>query len=153
MTDEKLKEYMDNQFARVLTFYDVRSVMYKRWYRILSVYVIVVSAILAPFVAFAPAGLGWRIASAVISASIVIATSLLSQFKCHENWLSYRASWDALNREQRYHSAEIQDYKASQDKNALFVERVEAILTREGAEFYARHLKCDEQSKAAGKKK
>jgi len=117
------------------------------------VYVIVVSAGLAPFVSFAPPEAGWRLAAALLSVTIVVATGLLSHLKCHENWLSYRASWDALNRERQYFSAGVQDYKSCSDKNALFVERVEAILAREGADFYARHLKCDEPPKAAGKKK
>ena len=41
--------------------------------------------------------------------------------------------------------------KSAADKGALFVERVESILTKEGADFYARHAKGDEKAKDRGK--
>jgi hypothetical protein len=151
--DDSIKKYLADEYPKAVKFYDDRATSSKRCYRFLSVYLIVVSAGLTVFVAFAPKEVGWRIASSVLSASIVVATGLLAHFKCHENWLSYRGSWDALERERRTHEAGVGEYKSAPDKNALFVERVEAILAREGADFYARHAKGEEQAKTPQKPK
>jgi hypothetical protein len=151
MDETAIKQYIAADYGKAVKFYDERASSAKRWYRSLSIYLIVVSAVLTPLIAFAPTGLCWRIISAALSATIVIAAGLLAQLKCHENWLSYRGSWDALERERRFYETGTGDYKSATDKGALFVERVEAILAREGADFYARHAKGEDQAKKPGK--
>jgi hypothetical protein len=99
MDETAIKKYLATDYVNALKFYDHRASTSKRWYRVLSTYLIVVSAGLTPLIAFAPKNDVWRIIASVLSATIVIATGLLAQFKCHENWLSYRSSWDALERE------------------------------------------------------
>lgn len=145
MEDHAVTEYIDRRFADALYFYDARAISNKRWYRWLSTYIIVVSAGLSPLVAFAPAEPRWRALAASLSASIVAATAVLGHFKFHENWLSFRASWDALQREREYYRASSGGYRWAQDRNALFVERVEAILARESSDFFARHEPRREQ--------
>jgi hypothetical protein len=146
MEETTIKNYLSSDFAKAVKFYDDRSKSSKRWYRFLSIYVIVVAAGLTALVSFAPSDQPWRILSAAVSATIVIATGLLSHFKCHENWLSYRNSWDALQRERRFYETSAGEYKKAGDKETLFVERIEAILARESAEFYSRHAKGDEKT-------
>lgn len=65
--------------------------------------------------------------------------------------LSYRGSWDALERERRFYETGAGPYKLTADKGVLFVERVEAIKTREGADFFARHAKGEDQAQKLGK--
>lgn len=152
MDDTAIKQYDEGQYASALKFYDERSVWNKRWYRVLSIYVLVISAGLAPFIAIMPKESDWRIATAILTASIVVATGLLAHFKFHENWLSFRSNWDALKREKAYRDAGIHEYRSCADRNALFVERVESILAREGSDFFARHYRADEPSRTGVKK-
>jgi uncharacterized protein DUF4231 len=147
MDETAIKKYLATDYANALEFYDHRAGTSKRWYRVLSTYLIVVSAGLTPLIAFAPKNDVWRIIASVLSATIVMATGLLAQFKCHENWLSYRSSWDALERERRFYETEAGAYKSVADKGVLFVERVEALLAKEGADFYTRHAKSDDEVK------
>jgi hypothetical protein len=148
MDETAIKNYLAADYAKAVKFYDDRANASKRWYRGLSIYVLAVSAGLTALIAFAPENsLSWRIISAAVSATIVLATGLLAHLKCHENWLSYRGSWDALERERRFYQTVTGAYKSATDRGALFVERVEAILTKEGTDFYARHAKGDEQAK------
>ncbi|SRR6266704_1794173 len=147
MDETAIKNYIAADYAKAVKFYDDRANTSKRWYRGLSIYVIAVSAGLTALVAFGPETLCWRIISAAVSATIVVATGLLAHLKCHENWLSYRGSWDALERERRLYETGTGAYKSTTDRGTLFVERVEAILTKEGTDFYARHAKGDEQAK------
>jgi hypothetical protein len=142
--NNSVEQYLGDRLTKALAFYDERAGMYKRWYRRLSSYVIVISAALTAFVALVPPETGWRIASTALSASIVVATGLLAHYKCHENWLSYRATWDALIREREFFTARVKEYKSSEDANALFVERIESILSKEASDFYTRHVKAEE---------
>jgi hypothetical protein len=153
MDEPTIKKYLTEDFAKAVKFYDDRASTSKGWYRLLSVYLIVASAGLTIVIAIAPKEECWRIAALILSASIGVATGLLAHFKYHENWLSYRGSWDALERERRTHQAGIGDYKSAADKDVLFVERVEAILAREGADFYSRHAKGEEPAKKPDKPK
>lgn len=139
MTKCDIKRYLKRDYAKALKFYDERACSSKLKYRILSIYLIVASAILTPLVALPTEQNGWRIVAAVLSATLVIATGLLAHLKSHENWLSYRASWDALERERRFFQTNSGPYRTVTDKPTLFVERVEAVLAKEGSEFIARH--------------
>lgn len=143
MSESAINKYLAKDYAKALKFYDDRARSSKITYRVFSVYLIVAAAILTPLVALAPEQGYWRIVAAALSATLVIATGILAHLKSHENWLSYRASWDALERERRLFEMTSGPYRSDPDKSALFVERVEAILTKEGAEFFARHANDD----------
>lgn len=152
MDDGAITNYLDVDYKKAVNFYDERAKSSKRWYRGLSVYLIVVSAILTPIVAFAPDNVCWRIVAAALSTSIVISTGLLAHLKCHENWLSYRGFWDALERERRLFQTSAGKYLSAENKSALFVESIEAILTKEGADFYSRHARGEEQKEEREKR-
>lgn len=141
MLDDDLKKYQEGRFRQMLDFYDRRAIQNKRWYRIFSLYIIVSSFLLAPFVAI---DLGeWKPFTALLSSTIGMAVAVLSYFKFHENWLRYRSTWDCLTREPHFHAARIGDYQGYSDPNALFVERAEAMFAREGAEWLSVHA-CEE---------
>jgi hypothetical protein len=151
MDEAAIKKYLAEDYARACKFYDDRANTSKRAYRALSIYLIVASAALTPLVAFAPNQGGWRITAAALSATLVVATGLLAHLKSYENWLSYRASWDALERERRLFETGAGPYRSLPDRGALFVERVEAVLTNEGANFFARHASAEKRDGDAGK--
>ena len=151
MEESAIKKYLAEDYAEALKFYDDRACSSKRVYRVCSVYLIVASAILTPLVALAPEQGWWRIVAAALSATIVISTGMLAHLKSHENWLSYRASWDALRRERRLFETTSGPYRSVPDKATLFVERVEAVLTKEGSEFFARHATGQKTDAKVGK--
>ena len=144
MTENQLKEYMGGRYQEMLSFYDKRAIQNKRGYRILSVYIIVASLLLAPVVT-AELG-GWRILLAILSSSIGMAAALLSHFKFHENWLRYRATWDCLKREVQLKAAGIGEYANHHDPNNLFVQRVEAVFAGEGIEWLSVQARIDDSS-------
>ena len=144
MDESAIKRYLAEDYAKALKFYDDRARSSKTVYRAFSIYLIVASAVLTPLVALAPDQDCWRIITAALSATLVIATGMLAHLKSHENWLSYRASWDALERERRLFETASGPYRSVPDKAALFVERVEVVLTKEGADFFARHASIEQ---------
>jgi len=58
-----------------------------------------------------------------------------------DNWLSYRATWNAQNRELALRDAGIGPYEDTNDRNALVVKRADNVITREGSEWYIRQAK------------
>lgn len=54
-----------------------------------------------------------------------MATSLKT-FKFEENWINYRTTCETLKKEINFFNAGIDEYKDSQDREGLFVKRVEA---------------------------
>ena len=151
MDETAINKYLAEDYANALEFYDDRARSSKRLYRTFSIYLIVASAVLTPLVALVPDQGYWRAITAAISATLVIATGMLAHLKSHENWLAYRASWDALERERRLYETGSGAYRSAPDRAALFVERVEAILTKEGAEFFARHASAEQPSTSPAK--
>ena len=139
MEESTLKKYLADDYAKAVEFYDQRARSSKKVYRALSIYLIVASAVLTPLIALAPDQGCWRVMTVALSATLVVATGMLAHLKSHENWLSYRASWDALKRERRLFETGSGPYRSCPDKALLFVERVEAVLTKEGTDFFARH--------------
>ena len=151
MDEAMIKKYLAEDYAKASKFYDNRARSSKRVYRTFSIYLIVASAVLTLLVALAPDPEYWRITAATLSATLAVATGILAHLKSHENWLSYRASWDALERERRLFETGSGPYRSVPDKASLFVERVEAILTKEGTNFFARHTSGEKRDANAGK--
>lgn len=143
MDDARIEKYLKDDFVSARTFYDNRAKTNKRIYTLLSLYLIVMSALLTVLTAVAPEGSCWRWIVPAFAATLTIATSVLNHTKAHENWLSFRASWDALERERRFYETSSGPYATAEHRNTLFVERVEAVLTREGADFFARHSRSE----------
>ncbi len=144
MTDEEYGRYLNERYGHLVGFYDRRAQENKRWHRASSVFIIVVSGILAPLIS---TGLLSKhpIIGGFLSASVVVATAVSSHFQFNENWLNYRRTWDALTREPFLREARVGDYANADDRNALFVERVESIASEEGNEWLGRHIRRQEQ--------
>lgn len=143
MTDDEYGQYLATRYKKLVDFYDARAQSNKRWHRACSVFIILTSGILAPLVATkamdkCPLVLGF------LSASVVIATAITSHFQFNENWLNYRKTWDALQREPYLREAAVGEYREVVDRNVLFVERIEAIASEEGKEWLGRHIRRQE---------
>lgn len=138
MTDEEFTEYQSGRFQTVLKFYDNRACQNKFWHHTSSVYVLAMSVAIAPILTTEIFQEWSKLMVTWLSSTIAIAAGIASHFKFHENWLSFRSTWDALQKELQLRNAKIGDY-SSGDRNQLFVERVESLISCEGKEWLARH--------------
>ena len=55
----------------------------------------------------------------------------LETFKLQENWINYRTICETLRKEIHYYNAGIGEYEHTDNKKKMFVQRVEAIISRE----------------------
>jgi hypothetical protein len=124
-TDVQVSQRLDHQ----LVWYGLRSRHHKRWYLSLKIVQIVVAAAI-PVVA--AAGASAPVAGA-LGAVIVVLEGVQQLFQFHQNWISYRATAEALNHEKYLHLARAGPYAAAARPDALLAERVEALVSEETA--------------------
>jgi hypothetical protein len=131
---------MDGRFAKQLDFFNRRAIQNQRGYRTCAIYVLVVSVMIAPLIALDDRLSGWgRLLAAVLSPTLAIAAGLSAHYRFHENWLRYRATWDAMQQEVELREAGLGDYCRSADRNSQFVENIEALIAREGSAWMRTH--------------
>jgi hypothetical protein len=81
-----------------------------------------------------------RVLSSVLGAVVVIAAGVAKLFKFQENWLQYRAIAESLGRERELYAGKVADYAIADDKReALLVERIEALLATTTTRFITTH--------------
>jgi hypothetical protein len=148
VTDEEYEKYLSTRYSQLVAFYDKRAQQNKLGHRVCSVFIIGVSGILAPLIATGVL-LRHPILGGFLSASVVMATAIGSNFQFNENWLSYRRTWDTLRREPHLRDARVGDYVSATDRNGLFVERVEAIASDEGTDWFTRQVRQQEHPSGA----
>jgi len=151
MDKVEFDQYLTERYERQADWYDRKAQSMKKTYTRLQTLVIVLAAlttVAAAFGTFGDAfGTASRWATVVISALVAIFTALLTTFKYKETWLNYRATFDALRREKSYYLAQVGGYRTTNAREGLFVQRVEAILAQESAEWQSIQRLKDQDDK------
>lgn len=151
MTEDQFVEYRDGRYAALLTFYDNRAISNQRGFRICALWILVVSLSITPLISFNNALSGWGNAIAeLLSTTIALAAGLNAHFQYHENWLRYRAAWDVLRHEQALCTAGVGEYSDKDNRYALFVEKIEAIVAQEGSSWRRTHFQDDRNIQFGG---
>ena len=84
-------------------------------------------------------------ASLVSAVAVAILSSALTTFKYYDNWINYRTICETLKKEKYLYNAEIDEYSSVEDKKALFVQRVEALISRENTLWVTTFKKSEEK--------
>jgi hypothetical protein len=114
-----------------LAWYDRKSAHQKRWFHRLKVSQIALAAAIPAVAALGgSAGL-----AGVFGAVLVVLEGLQQTFQFHENWLTYRATAEALKHEQHLFLAGAGPYAATPSPSALLAERVEGLVSQEHASW------------------
>jgi hypothetical protein len=107
----------------------------------------IVLAAAIPVVSVAAASDPQRWTSAGLGALIGIVEGFLQLGQYHQNWLLYRATREALKREEFLYGAGAGPYAGAASRDDLYIERCDAIMSGENAKWLAT------QQKAASEKK
>ena len=130
MDQEAFEQYLKDRYQDQVDWYDAKAGSNQRKFRFLQWSVIVLSAI-TPILVLVGTD-GWQRGLAVIVAALVaIGTAALRAFKYQENWISYRTTCETLRKEIHYFNANLGEYAEAADRQAKFIERVEALVSRE----------------------
>lgn len=138
MTDDEFKGYRDGRYNQMLNYYDKKAIWNKRFYRLCSFYVLVVSAGISPIVLIYKEHA--QVLAAILSPTVTLVAAIAGQYRFHDNWLRYRAAWDALKHEIHFHDAKLGLYMGQEDRHSFFVDQVEGLIAREGSEWLRSHM-------------
>ena len=134
MDQGAFEKYVNDRYLAEIAWYDAKSMRNQAWYRTLQWSLILLSASTPVMVALTQKtdSAPWlKMVSLITSVFVAILATSLKTFKFEENWLNYRTTCETLKKEIHFYQAGIDEYKGADDKEALFVKRVEALISRE----------------------
>lgn len=137
MRKEKFEKYLEERYERQVKWYSDRSSKNKQYYHWFQWTAIILSAGIPILVVSMQDN--WKWITVVLSIALAIVTTALKTFKFQENWVNYRTTAETLKKEKHYYDASIAQYAATEDKEQLFVERVEALISRENTLWLTIH--------------
>ena len=135
--------YLQERYRDQIKWYENKSASNKRLYLWFQWAVIVLSSALPVLIVSLPATYQW--ATVGIAIILAVGTAGLKTFKFQELWVGYRTIAETLKKEEYAHRAQLGDYKQCDDREALFVERVEALISRENTLWVVTHMQKDEK--------
>ena len=145
MSQGTFDAYVKNRYEVKIAWYDHKAIANQRIYSWLQWGILVLAAVTPILVAV---GGGWqRWSAVVISALVAIGTAALKTFKYQENWINYRTTCETLQKEIHFLEAGVGEYRKAEDRSALFVQRVEALVSRENTLWLSTRTRSTEEEK------
>ena len=134
MEKNDFESYLNDRYFVQIDWYDKKSIANQKRYKRYQGWLIILASLTPIFVMIdkyfkEQTFLVWL--PVVSSVLVAIFTALLKTFKYQENWLNYRTTCETLRKEIHFYNAGIGDYADTENKEALFVERVENMISRE----------------------
>lgn len=148
MEQEEFEAYVQGRYQDQVAWYDRTAQQNRARYATFQWALIVLAATLPVLI---PIASQW--VTIPVSVAVAIGTAGLKTFKFQENWLNYRTIAESLKKEQHYYNADVGDYQDADNKEALFVERVENLISRENTLWLMTHTlpeEKDQKRKARG---
>ena len=127
-------EYFEQRLNDQINWYDRKSGWNQLWFKRLRFAEIIAAAIIPFLSGFASNALAFKIAIGGVGVVVAVIASLLALLRLQEHWISYRATAEALTAEKFLFLTQTQPYD-KEDALHLLVQRVEALLSKESAEW------------------
>ena len=134
MNNSEFDDFVKDRYCNAIEWYDKKSISYKKYYVVFQALLLVFSSLTPVLIAidFGITGYSYLKWVAVITAVIVaITSSSLRIFKFHDNWTTYRSICETLKKEINFYNADIEEYMNCNNKESLFVSRVENLISKE----------------------
>jgi len=100
-----------------------------------------------PVISVAHTGEWQRWASACLAALIGIVEGFLQLGQYQQNWLLYRGTSEALKREELLHNAGVGPYAGAANKDDLYVERCDAVMSGESSQWMVAQQQAKSEKK------
>lgn len=156
MEEETFSQYLKERYRNQIDWYDKKAGESQARYRLLQWFVIVLAPVTPVLIEldidFATNDVFGRLAI-VTSVVVAILTSGLKTFKYQENWINYRTTCETLRKEKYFYDASVGDYRGAEDKEALFVDRVESLISRENTMWVSSQKTKSKSSQDQGRAK
>lgn len=145
MKAEDFEKYLKERYQDQVDWYDRKARWNHQMYQVFQWSAIFFSAATPVLIVVYDGWTRWLAAS--IAFLVAIVTSGLKTFKYQENWVNYRTTAETLKKEKYYYDANIEGYQNLEDikyKQALFVDRVEQLISRENTLWVITHVEKTE---------
>ena len=144
MEDRDFQKYFETRYQGQKKWYAEKARLNKKKYYLLQWLVIVLAAV-TPVLALSANNSGIRWVTVAVSAFVAVGTAALKTFQYQEKWINYRTITEMLKKEEYFYLACVGDYQKIQNRKEIFVERVEAMISRENTLWFT--LVKDKQEK------
>jgi hypothetical protein len=114
-----------------IAWYSRKSLQNQRWFKTLKILQLLCAALI-PVLAAASIS---TVVAAVLGALILVLEGLQQMNQYQQNWISYRATSEALKHEKYLYLALAGPYGRARDARALLAERVESLVSQEQAKW------------------
>jgi hypothetical protein len=151
MDQDAFSQYLKDRYETQIGWYDRKAARNQTIYRWMQWSLIVLAAITPILIELDldPLGAGWVQWATLTSAVVAILTAGLKTFKYQETWINYRTTCETLRKERHFYDAGLSDYRTTDDREALFVDRVESLISRENTMWVSAH-KTETKTEAKG---
>lgn len=133
MDKDAFEEYLDNRYRDQVAWYNSKSVFNGKCFRRLQWGTIILSSLTPVVIAIGFEASNDLVKWIPVITSVLVAIFASAQraFKFEENWINYRTTCETLKKEIHLYKARVGEYSNVQDREALFVQRVEDLISRE----------------------
>jgi hypothetical protein len=129
MENSEFEKYLNERYYVQIDWYDKRAIYNQKTSQIFQWIIIILAAATPVLITIGGSWEHW--VAVVISFLVAVGTASLKTFKYQENWINYRTTCETLRKEIHFYNSGVGEYKDTDDREALFVERVEALISRE----------------------
>ena len=128
------EEYIEQRLNDQIGWYDRKSTANQRWFKRLR-FAEIVAATTIPFLSgFADKSSSIKIAIGALGVFVAVIASVLGLLQLQVRWMQYRATAELLRKEKFLFLTQTDPYNKD-DAFHLFVQRVEALLSKENSEW------------------
>jgi len=145
MKDAEFKKYIKDRYEDQISWYSDKASKSKKLYNYFQWSVIILSASLPVLISSIPIKYQWL--TITLSILLAIGTAGLKTFKFQENWINYRTISETLKKEKHFYDACLDEYYDTDDKEALFINRVESLISRENILWVTTHMQKDDKNR------
>ena len=128
------EEYIEQRLNDQIGWYDRKSTANQRWFKRLRFAEIVAAATIPFLSGFADKSSSIKIAIGALGVFVAVIASVLGLLQLQVHWMQYRATAELLRKEKFLFLTQTDPYNKD-DAFHLFVQRVEALLSKENTEW------------------
>ncbi|MDE2590884.1 MAG: DUF4231 domain-containing protein [Patescibacteria group bacterium] len=136
-----ISEYMKNRVEGQINWYEKKANHNKKSFHICQIIIIITSIIIPVINIIDFATFEIRITSSILGGIIVGLTGLIQLKKYQDNWILFRTNEEILKKEKFLYINQAGGYsnQKQEERDKLFVERIESIISSETSKFFTMH--------------
>jgi hypothetical protein len=132
------EEYLKNRVDEQIAWYDRKSGGSQRWFQRLRLFEIAAAAAITLLAGYADSFSNVKIVIGILGLLTAVIAGVLALYQFQENWMAYRSACESLKQEKYLFLTRTDPYSGD-DAFALFVSRVEALMSKERTAWTQSH--------------